>query len=237
MAGGDGGLGGDWDGPGGERAGVDLEWGGDLQLADPLDQADADRWTPPREDHSQQECQIAWRPALHADLSGAVKRPTRVGERLADPLGLAGAGQLLDQPQGAEHSRGHPGGGGERAVLDVALAADPVDLGAAALKAPDARPVRGGPATVKQARGRQQPGAVAHAQQVRSPVGPAGDPVAQGCFLLAVWGDHGRDHDHLGLGCQARVDVFQRVVRHHGQPARQHRGRAAGRHRVDQEGW
>ena len=103
MSGGDGGLGGDRDGAGREGAGVDLEGGGDLQLADPLDQADADRWPQPREDHSQQVRQIAWRPALGADLGGAVQRPARVGELLADPLRLAGPGQLLDQPQGAEH--------------------------------------------------------------------------------------------------------------------------------------
>src|SRR5215211_9416703 len=66
--GGDGGLGGDRDGAGRERAGVDLEWGGDLQLADPLDQADADRWAQPREDHRQQVRQLVWRRSLHADL-------------------------------------------------------------------------------------------------------------------------------------------------------------------------
>ena len=49
-------------------------------------------------------------------------------------------------------------------------------------------------------------------------VGPAGDPLAQRCFLLGVWGSHGRDHDHVGFGRQARVDVGQRVVGHHGQP-------------------
>jgi hypothetical protein len=202
VSGGDGGLGGDGDGAGGEGAGVDLEGGGDLQLADPLDQADADRWPPPREDHGQPVRQIVWRPALRADLGGAVQRPARVGELLADPLGLVGTGQLLDQPQGAEYPRGHPGGGGEGAVLDIALAADPVHLGTAALQAPDARPVRGGPATVKQARGCQQPGAVAHAQQVGSPVAPTGDPLAQRCFLPAVGGGHGRDHDHVGSGAK-----------------------------------
>jgi hypothetical protein len=99
VSGGDGGLGGDRDGAGRERAGVDLERGGDLQLADPLDQADADRWAPPREDRRQQVRQIPWRPALGVDLGGAVRRPARVGELLADPLRLDGPGQLLDQPQ------------------------------------------------------------------------------------------------------------------------------------------
>jgi hypothetical protein len=68
VSGGDGGLGGEWDGAGRERAGVDLEQGGDLQLADPLDQADADDWAQPREDHSQQVRLLVWRPALRADL-------------------------------------------------------------------------------------------------------------------------------------------------------------------------
>src|SRR4029453_13957241 len=150
VPGGDGGGGGDRDRAGRERAGVDLEGGGDLQLADPLDQADADRWARPREGRRQQERQIAWCPSLGGDLGGAVERPARVGQLLADPLRLAGAGQLLDQPQGAEHPRGHPGGGGDGAGLDKALAADPVHLGTAALQAADGRPVRGGPATVKQ---------------------------------------------------------------------------------------
>jgi len=160
----------------------------------------------------------SWRPALGADLGGAVQRPARVGELLADPLGLGCAGQLLDQPQGAEDPRGHPGGGGEGAVLDIALAADPAHLGAAALQATNARPVRGGPATIKQAAGGEQPGAVAHAQQVGSPVDPAADPLAQRYFLLAVWGSHGRDHEHVRFGRHARVDVVQRVVGRHGQP-------------------
>ena len=98
MSGGDGGLGGDWDGAGRERAGVDLERGGDLQLADPLDQADPDRWPQPREGRGQQKRQITWCPSLRADLGGAVQRPARVGQLLADPLGLGGAGQLFDQP-------------------------------------------------------------------------------------------------------------------------------------------
>ena len=69
--------------------------------------------------------------------------------------------------------------------------------------------VRGGPATVKQAVAASSRPPL-HPQQVRSSVGPAGDPLAQGCFLLAVWGSHGRDHDHIGFGRQARVDVVQR---------------------------
>src|SRR5215831_6106616 len=35
------------------------------------------------------------------------------------PPGEPRAGEPLDQPQGAEHARGHPGGGGDVAVLDV----------------------------------------------------------------------------------------------------------------------
>jgi hypothetical protein len=107
-----------------------------------------------------------WRPALRADLGRAVQRPARVNELLADPLRLAGPGQLLDQPQGAEHPRGHPGGGGEGAVVDRALAADPAHQGAASLQAVNAGPVGGSPAAIKHARGHQQPGAVAHAQEV-----------------------------------------------------------------------
>ena len=61
--------------------------------------------------------------------------------------------ELLDQPQGAEHARGHPGGSGDLAVLDVALAAHPVHLRAAALQALEPRPVGGGPVAVEQARG------------------------------------------------------------------------------------
>jgi hypothetical protein len=237
VTGGNGGGGGDGDGAGRERAGVDLEGGGDLQLPDPLDQADADRWPRPGEGRGQQQRQITWCPSLGRDLGGAVQRPARVGELLADPLGLAGPGQLLDQPQGAEHPRGHPGGGGQGAVLDIPLAAEPLHLRAAALQALDGRPVRGGPATIKQARGRQQPAAVAHAQSLRSPVAPAAEPLAQWRFLAAVGGSHGRDHDHVRFGCHARADVLQRVVGHHGQPTRQHRRRAAGRHRVREEPW
>jgi hypothetical protein len=98
VSGGDGDLGGDWDGAGGEGVAVELEWGGDIQLADPLDQSDGDRRAQPREDHGQQVRQIAWRPSLRADLGGAVKRPAWVGELLADPFRLGGPGQLLDQP-------------------------------------------------------------------------------------------------------------------------------------------
>ena len=92
---------------------------------------------------------------LRWDAGGAIQRPARVGQLAAHPLRLGGAGELLDQPQGAEHARGHPGGGGDLAVLDVALAAHPVHLRAAALQALEPRPVGGGPVAVEQARGGQ----------------------------------------------------------------------------------
>jgi hypothetical protein len=125
VSGGDGAVGGDRDGVGGEGARVELERGGDLQLADSLEQADADGRPPPWEGHGQQGGEIAWRPALLGDSGGAVEHPAGVGEFTADPLRLGRAGELFDQPQGAEHPRGDPGSGGDLVVLDIALAALP----------------------------------------------------------------------------------------------------------------
>ena len=101
MSGGDNGLGGDRDGAGRERAGIDLERGGDLQLTDPLDQADTDRRAP-QEDHSQQVRQIAAAQRWARISVGPCKRPARVGE-LGRPAGPRRPGQLLDQPEGAEY--------------------------------------------------------------------------------------------------------------------------------------
>ena len=87
---------------------------------------------------------------------------------------------------------------------------------------------------VEQARGGQPPRPGADTEQVRAPVGPAGEPSAQGLFFPPGRGDYGRDHDHVGFGCRARVHVGERIVGHYGQPAGEHRGRAGG-HRVHEE--
>ena len=87
---------------------------------------------------------------------------------------------------------------------------------------------------VEQARGGQQPRPGADAEQVRATGGPAGEPLAQRLFFPAGRGDYGRDHDHGGFGCRARVHVAERIVGHHGQRTREHRGRAGG-HRVHEE--
>ena len=118
--------------------GVDLERGGDVDLAGAFDEPDAERRPAPWCEGGEEVGEVTWRRPLRGDAGGAVQRPARVGQLAAHPLRLGGAGELLDQPQGAEHARGHPGGGGDLAVLDVALAAHPVHLRAAALQAPDA---------------------------------------------------------------------------------------------------
>src|SRR4029077_2646016 len=149
------------------------------EFADALGQLDADRRPAPWCEGGEEVGEVTWRRVLGGDAGGAIQRPAWVGQLAAHPLRLGGAGELLDQPQGAEHARGHPGGSGDLAVLDIALAAHPVHLRAAALQALEPRPVGGGPVAVEQARGSQQPRPGTDAEQVRAPAGPAAAPRPQ----------------------------------------------------------
>jgi hypothetical protein len=56
-------------------------------------------------------------------------------------------------------------------------------------------------------------------------------------YAMSSWGWLLMTLGMLGFWALVAVDVFQGVVGHHGQPTRQHRGQAAGRHRVYEKVW
>ncbi len=155
---------------------------------------------------------------------------------VGDSLRLLGSGELVDEMQGALDSGSHSCGRGDVSIVDVQLAAHPVDRRVAGLEGLDPRPVAGGVEPVEHVGGREDHGPAADPEDPRPLVVLTAHPLTEGSLGAAGGvGEAGHD-DQVWLERWVGIDVGERERRDDGRASFQWRRGGVGGDDVRGEG-